>query len=107
MEQRGIPKGDEATFLSSIVLFTSRKILEEVGGFPLMGLSYREAVGCEIAMSRLIMSRGYRISRIKTDDLAVIGHRQWTQASLRGVAIRNKLRIVLQRLGLKRRPPTR
>ena len=81
MEKKGIPKGEEATYINSIVMFTSRKILEEVGGFPLMGLSYREAVASEIATSRVIASRGYKVTRIKGDDLAVISHRQWVPSS--------------------------
>lgn len=106
MERRGISKGDEATFLSSIILFTSRKILEEVGGYPLFGLSYRDAVATEVAFSRAIAAKGYRLSRIKEDDLYYISHFQWKSSSLRWAARRDKLRGILRRVGLKRRHRT-
>ena len=104
MMRRGIDKGQEATYLNSIILFTSRKVLEEVGGFPFMGLGYREAVGCEIAFSRVIASRGYKVTRIRGTDFAFLSHRQWAPSSLRWVARRNKLRQVLHRLGLRAKP---
>jgi hypothetical protein len=107
MEQKGIPKGDEATYLNSIVFFTSRKILEEIGGFPLMGLSYREAIACEVATSRVIASRGYKVTRVTRDDLSVISHRQWTATATLWRQSRDKLREVLYWLGLKRKPRTR
>ena len=107
MKLRSSPKGDEATFLNSIILFTSRKILEEVGGYPLFGLSYRDAAATEVAFSRAIAAKGYRLSRIKEDDLYYISHYQWKSSSLWWAARRDKLRGILQRVGLKRRPRTR
>ena len=78
LEKAGIPLGEAGSHLQSTILFTSRKVLEEVDGFPFIGPSYREAVACEIGFSRLVESKGYRISRIRSGDYAVIGHRQWT-----------------------------
>jgi hypothetical protein len=72
-----IPPGDVGTHLQSLMLFTSRKILVEIGGFP-KGSNYREAVACEIGVSRLIEARGYRISKVKDHPFALIGHSQWT-----------------------------
>ena len=64
LDRRGIPRGEHGTHLQSLVLFTSRRILEEVDGFPIMGSTYRAAIACEVGISRLIASRGYRIARI-------------------------------------------
>jgi hypothetical protein len=80
LTKRGIPPGEVGTHLPSVILFTSRKILEEVGGFPLIGTTYREAVACEIGISRVIASRGYRITRVKGEgsSFRLIGHAEWT-----------------------------
>lgn len=78
LDARGIPKGNVGTHLQSLVLFTRRTILEEVGGFPL-GQTYREAVACEIGVSRLIVSRGYRLAKIHDSAFRFIGHHQWTR----------------------------
>jgi hypothetical protein len=75
--KHGIPVGTVGTHLQTLILFTSRKILEEIDGFP-TGLSYREAVGSEIGLSLLIESKGYRISKVKDEPFYLIGHRQWT-----------------------------
>ena len=107
MEEKGIDKGDEATYLNSIILFTSREILEKIGGFPLMGLSYREAIGCEVAISRAIAALGLKVTRVKEEDFCLVSHRQWLPQTIRWRKRRDRLRGILQRLGLKRKPPTR
>ncbi len=107
MKQRGVPPGEVGTHLPSLILFTSRKILEEVGGFPLIGSTYREAVACEIGISRAVAAKGYRIARVQNRSFGLIGHPQWTQ----GHAIRSRIwseaRDFLKKLGIrkpKRRP---
>jgi hypothetical protein len=79
LEKHGIPRGEVGTHLLSLILFTSRRVLEEVGGFPLIGPSKREAIACEIGISRLIESRGYRVSKLKDRSFELIGHREWTR----------------------------
>jgi len=76
-DRRGIPWSDLANHLPSIILFSSRRILEEVGGFPYFGPSYREAIAGEFAISRLVESRGYRISKVTDYPFDLIGHPQW------------------------------
>lgn len=78
MTQAGIPIGDVGTHVPTIIHFTARHILEEVGGYPFFGPSYREAVGSEVAISRLIEARGYRVVQLKGHPFAYIGHRQWS-----------------------------
>lgn len=96
----GIPEGDTASHLQSTVLFTSRKILEEIDGIPHLGPSYREAVAAEIGVSRLIASRGYRISRVADGSYAVVGHRQRsrTGTTTRRYQLRRKLQAGLRAL---------
>jgi hypothetical protein len=77
-EKRGIPWNPCATHLPSIILFTSREILERIDGFPIFGPTYRQAVACEVAFSQLITLLGYRISKIEDIPFAKIGHRQWS-----------------------------
>jgi hypothetical protein len=99
LEQHGIPRGETGTHLQSLVLFTSRRILEEIGGFPIMGSSYREACACEIGLSRLIESRGYRLSKLKDCSFEFIGHAQWTKAGCKlKVNLRWRVSVLLRRL---------
>ncbi len=50
LKKRGVPPGEVGTHLPSLILFAPRTVLEEVGGFPLIGSTYREAVACEIGI---------------------------------------------------------
>jgi hypothetical protein len=101
LQQRGIPLGEVGSHLQSLILFTSRQILNEIDGFP-TGMSYREAVACEIGISRLVEAKGYRISKIKDHPYALIGHRQWTKAYTFKMKVRQLLLNGLRRLGVRR-----
>jgi hypothetical protein len=72
-----IPPTDSADHLQSLVLFTSRRILEQVGGFPSRN-TYAEAVGTEIAISKLIQSHGYIFDTVGAKPFSYVGHRQWS-----------------------------
>jgi hypothetical protein len=100
LTQRGIPIGVIGSHLQSLVLFTSAQILQEIDGFP-TGLNYREAVACEIGISRLIEAKGYRISKVKDQPYALIGHRQWTTAYQLRMKTRQILVDLLKRVRLK------
>ena len=101
LDARGIPRGDVGTHLQSLVLFTRRAVLEEIGGFPL-GRTYREAVAGEIGFSRLIAARGYRIARIRDAAFHFIGHQQWTRSDRIYRKARGALAQWARRAGLKR-----
>jgi hypothetical protein len=105
LKERGVSLGVVGTHLPSIILFTSREILEEVGGFPLIGSSYRDAVACEIGISRAIAGKGYRIARLKGEggSFRLIGHRQWTSRYRSWMKVRNSLRKVRSQIMGKRR----
>jgi hypothetical protein len=94
-----IPVGETGSHLVSIILFTTRMILEEIDGFPFIGPSYREAVACEIGLSRLIESKGYRIAKVRGGSYEVIGHLQRTKDG--AISFRYKFNWMLQ--GLLRR----
>jgi hypothetical protein len=98
MERRGIPRGECGTFLQSLILFTSRRVLEEIGGFPIMGSDYRAACACEVATSRLVESRGYRLSQIGFDSFEYIGHRQWKAGNRAHISMRWRLSVLRKRL---------
>jgi hypothetical protein len=102
MEAHGLPLTELGTHLSAIILFTSKAILLEIGGFPLVGTTYRQATAGEVGFSRVIESRGYRLSRIRDRDFSMIGHQQFTTAYEINHKLRNKARTVLKKLGLKR-----
>jgi hypothetical protein len=102
MERRGVPPGDVGTHLPSLILFASRRVLEEVGGFPIVGSSYREAVACEIGISRVIASKGYRIARVKDRSFHLIGHPQWTRGHALRMQLWYRTRDFLKKLGIRR-----
>lgn len=101
LDARGIPRGEIGAHLQSLVLFTSRRVLEEIGGLP-CGRTYREAVACEIGISRLIAAKGYRIAKVRGEAFSLIGHRQWTAGHRRYMKLRGHVGGMLRRLGLKR-----
>ncbi len=72
----GIPEGPTARHLTTVVHFTSRSILEEVGGYNL-GQTYQEAIAAEIGFSRKIVTHGYRLVQVGRWRHSRIGHPQW------------------------------
>ena len=98
LEARAIPRGAVGTHLQSLVLFSSAAVLRQVGGFP-VGTTYREAVACEIGISRLIEAQGYRIAQVRGERFSLIGHRQWTSMNtLKGAAtVKTLVRQMLRR----------
>jgi hypothetical protein len=102
LRKRGVSIGEIGTHLPSLILYSPRKVLEEVGGFPLMGSTYRQAVACEIGISRVIEAKGYRISKVKDDSFQLIGHPQWTPQARRREILRNKAVAFLKKLGIRR-----
>ncbi len=54
LREQGIDPGPLGTHLVSIILFIRRDLLERIGGFPLFGDSYLEAVAGEIGLSKRI-----------------------------------------------------
>lgn len=77
IDSLGIPSGNTAEHLQSLVLFSSRQVLETIDGFA-SGSTYAEAVGTEIAISKAVQAHGYRIAMVGDRPFSSIGHRQWT-----------------------------
>ena len=102
LRKRGIDPGEIATHLPSLILFAPRKVLEEVGGFPLIGSKYLEAVACEIGISRAIAAKGYRIAKIKDGSFHLIGHPQWTQGNRFRTQLWYRTRDFLKKLGIRK-----
>jgi len=77
LRQRGIPLGEIATHVQTLICFSSGAVLTQLGGL-LVGTTYREAVACEIGLSALVRAKGYRISKVKDAPYTLLGHLQWT-----------------------------
>lgn len=75
--RQDIPPGKTAEHLQSLVLFSSREILEAIGGFPSSDI-YAEAVGTEIAISKKVVAQGYKLAMVSETPFSYIGHRQWS-----------------------------
>jgi hypothetical protein len=77
LAEMGIPEGPEATHLQSLVLFADGDLLARMDGFPNRS-AYREAVACEIGISRKAAALGARLARVDPDrGFAVIAHPEW------------------------------
>jgi hypothetical protein len=76
LKRWGIPEGKKADHLTSVVHFTSRAILERVGGY-IIADKYQEAIAAEIAFSKKIQNEGYELKQIGRLRHSRIGHRQW------------------------------
>lgn len=78
-----IDEGKTAEHLQSIILFTSRKILEEMDGF-IIGNNYGEAIGSEIAISKKVQNLGYKIQSVNPNSYYhYIAHPQWFSSKKR------------------------
>lgn len=73
----GIDPGPKATHLQSLVLCTTRPILEQIDGFPI-GRNYGEAIAAEIGISRKVEACGYRLRQVGSKPFTWIDHPQWT-----------------------------
>jgi hypothetical protein len=78
LDQRGIPCGPKGDHLQSLVLCTTRPILEAVNGF-FIGANYNEAVACEIAISKQVQAMGLRTKQVGLLPFTCIEHAQWAQ----------------------------
>jgi len=76
LEQRNIPIGSHAGHLATVAQFTSREVLEQVGGFDICE-SYDEAIAAEIAFSRKCINAGMGIAQADVRRHFFIGHPQW------------------------------
>jgi len=77
LKDHNIPPGELGAHIQTLIVFTSDQILSEIGGLP-VGNTYREVVACEIGLSALVRSKGYRISKVKDQSYTLLGHSQWT-----------------------------
>ncbi|OUL36823.1 hypothetical protein BV372_05500 [Nostoc sp. T09] len=100
LKTHNIPCGEKADHLQSLVLFTTRDVLLEIDGFPLPDNDTKgRAVAAEIAISKKIQSRGYRIDIVGKHPFTYIGHREWTDSKFYQASIikllQNKIRKVI------------
>jgi hypothetical protein len=79
LDQRGIPCGPKGDHLQSLVLCTTRPVLEAVNGF-FIGANYDEAVACEIAISKQVQALGLNVKQVGFLPFTYIEHSQWAQS---------------------------
>lgn len=84
LEREGIPTDESARHLQSLVLFASRRVLEDMGGF-LHKDNYADAVGAEIAISKKVISMGYDIATVGPESFHYIGHTEWSHVPTRAM----------------------
>jgi hypothetical protein len=81
LAQWGIPKGPTGLHITTVVQFTSRAVLEEVGGYDI-GLTKEQAIAAEVGFSRKIEAQGYKLAQIGWRRHGRIGHREWPRNTL-------------------------
>jgi hypothetical protein len=79
----GIPPGRTARHITTVVQYTSREVLLEVGGYPI-GSTYAEAIAAEIGFSRKVEAADRRLLQIGPRRHSRIGHPQWPADDLIG-----------------------
>lgn len=76
MEGWGIDPGEGGRHVTTVVQFTSREILEAVGGYPQVD-TYQEAIAAEIGFSRRIEAAGRTLAQVGRRRHSRIAHPQW------------------------------
>lgn len=77
LAEMGIPEGPVATHLQSLVLFSDGVLLSRMDGFPNRS-AYREAVACEIGISRKAAALGAQVARVDPEaNFSLIAHPEW------------------------------
>jgi hypothetical protein len=76
LERNGIPRGSKGDHLQTLILATTKPVLEAVNGFT-MGTHYHEAVASEIAISKKVQALGLRIKQAGLLPFTYIEHAQW------------------------------
>jgi len=74
--RNGIPPGRRGDHLQSLVLFATRSVLEQVGGFP-EGRAYGEAIASEIGISKKVQAAGLSLVQVGRDAFTHLEHPQW------------------------------
>jgi hypothetical protein len=76
LAQWGIPEGPCARHVTSVVQYTSRRVLELVDGY-IIGKTKGEAITAEIGFSRKIEARGFSLAQVGRYRHSVVSHPQW------------------------------
>lgn len=93
LKEWGIPEGPTGRHITTVVHFTSSKVLEEVGGYNI-GRTKEEAIAAEIGFSRKIEEKGYSLVQVRRRRHSVIGHRQWPPNYFFARLIRSSLKRI-------------
>lgn len=81
MRRWKIDPGQSALHLRSLVWALPAQVMRRLGGFPI-GRNKGECIAAEIAVSRRLISLGYRISQFGTQPFTYFGHREWREDGL-------------------------
>lgn len=85
-----IPEGEVATHLQSLVLFSNGTLLREMGGFPSRSI-YKEAVACEIGISRKAAAIGAELSLLTPNKpFSFIVHPEWSKRGIIVMRVRRR-----------------
>jgi hypothetical protein len=80
LEARAIPPGTRSEHLQALIWATRREVLEQIDGF-IIGLSYGQAIGSEVATSKKVEALGLKIREVGLGAFRYILHPQWKRFS--------------------------
>ncbi|MBI4816829.1 MAG: hypothetical protein HY791_11255 [Deltaproteobacteria bacterium] len=81
LREWGVAEGLTARHLTTVVQYTSREVLEAVGGYRAES-TYPRAIAAEIAFSRSIEARGLSLVQVGRRRHTFVGHPQWPRDGL-------------------------
>jgi hypothetical protein len=76
MSRWGVDPGPSGRHLRSLVWALPGGIMRELGGFP-VGRNKGECIAAEIAVSRKVLSLGYRVEQFELKPFTFFGHTEW------------------------------
>jgi hypothetical protein len=101
LRRKGMEPGLSGAHLVSIILFIRRDLLERIGGIPLFGEEYLEAVAGEIGLSKAVEACGLRISQLSDTAFSFIGHSQWAGGGNAWQKFSGRVNCLARRLALR------
>jgi hypothetical protein len=78
MQRKNIDPGLSGAHLRALAWMTPRNVLEAIGGFP-TGLNYGECIAAEIAVSRMVVQRGFEIRQARPEPFHFFRHFEWNK----------------------------
>lgn len=106
MVRHGIDPGESGDHLRGQVWYATRKVLGNIGGFPLGG-NRGECIAAEIGVSRTMLAHGWTLAQVAPSPFHYIRHVEWERSTPDGPVEHADSVGRRGRLSRRLRPPPR